>query len=74
MMKIPTYAIVFAAFVLFSFGCNQVKPDANSASEQPLVISPTDSPATGDAREPELSATSDGRIILSWVEKLDEKR
>lgn len=67
-MKIATYAIVFAAF-LFSLGCNQVKPE-----EHPLVIRPTDSPATGDAREPELSTTTDGRIILSWVEKLDEKR
>ena len=64
-MKIATYAIVFAAFVLFSFGCNQVKP---------LVIRPSDSPATGDAREPELSTTADGRIILSWVEKLNDKR
>ena len=73
-MKIATYAIVFAAFVLFSFGCNQHKPKVNSAQEQPLVIRPTDSPATGDSREPELSATADGRIILSWVEKLDEKR
>ena len=73
-MKTTTYTIIFAAFVLFNVGCNQVKPDANSASEQPLVIRPTDSPATGDAREPELSATADGRIILSWVEKLDERR
>ena len=72
MMKM--YAIVFAAFVLFSFGCNQVKPEASSTSEPPLVIRPTDSPTTGDAREPELSATADGRIILSWVEKLDGKR
>ena len=37
-MKKATYVIVFAAFVLFSFGCNQVKPEANSDSEQPLVI------------------------------------
>ena len=71
-MKIAS-AIVFAAFVLLSFGCNHVKPEPNS-SEQPLVIRPSDSPATGDAREPELSTTADGRIILSWVEKLDEKR
>ena len=72
-MKI-TYTIVFAAFVLVSFGCNQNKSQTNSASEQPLAIRPADSPATGDAREPELSATADGRIILSWVEKLDGKR
>src|SRR5215213_6606471 len=39
----------------------------------PLVIRPTQSPTNGDSREPELNATPDGRIILSWVEKLDEK-
>ena len=72
-MKIATYAIVFAAFVLFCFGCTQNKPEA-ATSEPPLVIRPTDSPATGDSREPELSVSADGRIILSWVEKLDEKR
>ncbi|HEX2270523.1 MAG TPA: sialidase family protein [Pyrinomonadaceae bacterium] len=38
------------------------------------MIRPADSPATGDSREPELTATPDGRIILSWVEKVDEKR
>ena len=27
-----------------------------------------------DSREPELSATADGRIILSWVEKVGDKR
>lgn len=72
-MKIATYAIVFA-LTLSSFGCNQSKPADSQATEQPLVIRSTDSPATGDSREPELSATADGRIVLSWVEKLDEKR
>lgn len=28
----------------------------------------------GDSREPDLTATPDGRIILSWVEKVDAKR
>jgi hypothetical protein len=32
------------------------------------------SPTDGDSREPELNATPDGRIILSWVEKIGEKR
>ncbi|HKO44933.1 MAG TPA: sialidase family protein [Pyrinomonadaceae bacterium] len=38
------------------------------------MIKPSESPINGDSREPELSATPDGRIILSWVEKVGEKR
>jgi len=34
----------------------------------------TQSPADGDSREPELTVTHDGRVILSWVEKVDEKQ
>ena len=62
---------------LFSFGCNGSRSSdlrTNTSAEQPLVIRATESPATGDSREPELSSTADGRIILSWVEKLDAKR
>lgn len=47
---------------------------ATSATAAALVIRETDSPADGDSREPELNATHDGRIILSWVEKIAEKR
>ena len=64
--------IVCALFLLFSFGCTRVSNDPSPA--QPLIIRATESPATGDSREPELSATADGRLILSWVEKLDAKR
>jgi len=39
-----------------------------------LTIRATDSPTEGDSREPELNATHDGRIILSWVEKTSAKR
>jgi hypothetical protein len=39
-----------------------------------LIIRPSKSPTDGDSREPELSAAPDGRIILSWVEKVGEKR
>ena len=72
-----TRLLVFALALVFTAGCKHgdtyisVVPQN---SEQPLIIRPTDSPATGDAREPELTATPDGRIILSWVEKLDAKR
>ena len=69
--------LVLALSIVFTAGCKHgdtylsVTP---KNSEQPLVIRPTDSPATGDAREPEMTTTPDGRIILSWVEKLDAKR
>jgi hypothetical protein len=62
---------------LFSFGCSGTRSSdlrTSTSAEQPLVIRATESPATGDSREPELSSTADGRIILSWVEKLDAKR
>lgn len=68
--------ILLGLSVVFTFAC---KPGIHTSvtqtsSDQPLSIRPTESPATGDSREPELNATPDGRIILSWVEKLDEKR
>ena len=63
--------ILLANLAVLSLGCNRRVVEPASA---PLVIRATDSPATGDTREPELSSTSDGRIILSWVEKLDPKR
>lgn len=52
---------------LLMLGCNR-------HSNYSLVIRPADSPATGDSREPELTTTANGRIILSWVEKVGEKR
>ena len=66
---------------LLMFACNRIdrdssiaQKDSNSAVAQPLIILPADSPTTADSREPELTATADGRIILSWVEKVGEKR
>jgi hypothetical protein len=42
--------------------------------EQPLAIKTTQSPTDADSREPELTTTQDGSVILSWVERLGEKR
>jgi hypothetical protein len=74
------------AFLLFLiavaiFGCAR-QGDKSSSQQNPsssltaaaLVIYESDSPTNGDSREPELNATNDGRIILSWVEKIGEKR
>ena len=52
---------------LLMLGCNRNRNES-------LVIRSVDSPATGDSREPELTTTANGRIILSWVEKVGEKR
>jgi hypothetical protein len=61
--------------VIFTANCDRgshTPPVANS--DQPLVIRSTQSPTDGDSREPELTTTPDGRVILSWVEKLGDKR
>ena len=62
-------------------GCNRSTPDSSQntsksvpASDQALPIRASESPTDGDSREPELNATHDGRIILSWVEKIGAKR
>lgn len=39
-----------------------------------LAVRDAESPSGPDSREPELTATADGRIILSWVERVGEKR
>ena len=76
--NIITY-ICLGLLVTFSLGCNRgVGESSNTpnlvlAREQPLVIQPTQSPTNGDSREPELSSTVDGRIIMSWVEKINPK-
>ena len=65
--------LLISLLVLLAFGCNRYEPSVAEAPE-PLVIRATESPTNGDSREPELTATPDGRIVLSWVEKLDAKR
>lgn len=51
-------------------------PTANpsNAPGPTLAVRDAESPAGPDSREPELTATADGRVILSWVEKVGEKR
>jgi hypothetical protein len=66
---------------IFAFGCNRTannsssrRTDRSAATQSPLTIQASNSPAGLDSREPELSATADGRIIQSWVEKVGDKR
>jgi hypothetical protein len=65
--KIPYLLSVIV--VLSAFSCT-----ARRDTEQSLIIKRTDSPAGVDSREPDLNATADGRIVMSWVEKTGEKR
>jgi len=67
---------------IVAFGCNRSVTDSSSqktlssapASQPALTIQTSNSPAGVDSREPEFSTTADGRIILSWVEKVGSKR
>lgn len=77
----PSPALVLISLSVLSFGCSRSTPNSpqntlspTAAVGPPLVIRASDSPANGDSREPDLYATEDGRIILSWVEKIGEKR
>lgn len=72
-----------AVVALNAFSCNRGVVDPSSSQKMPstpaevipaLTIRASDSPAGVDSREPELTATTDGRIILSWVEKVGPKR
>ena len=64
-------------FAILSINCNRSARQSSASQpkkEPPLIIRPTQSPADGDSREPDLTVTHDGRVILSWVEKVDEKQ
>jgi len=74
--------LLLAAAVVFFSACN--RGDTNSPqtratqSRTPsagvvLTVREAESPAAPDSREPELFATGDGRVILSWVEKVGER-
>ena len=79
-MKLSSASLTFLLLMLgiLGFGCNRSVTDSSSprtpnsqtATESALIIQPGNSPAGVDSREPELSSTANGRIILSWVEKI----
>jgi len=83
-MKLLCASRAFPLLILgiLAFGCNRSVTDSSSPKTpssspgpQPaLTIQTSNSPAGVDSREPELSTTADGRIILSWVEKVGSKR
>lgn len=77
----PPRVFLIVILSVLSFGCNPTasnpSQNTNSAARDPqaaLTIEADSSPAGVDSREPDLSATADGRVILSWVEKVADKR
>src|SRR3990172_6670364 len=79
--EVRVCSVVLLGFLVF--GCSRSTPESSSSqsasssvpsSDQALVIRASESPTDGDSREPELNATHDGRIILSWVEKTGANR
>ena len=71
----PTLRLgTFALITFVAFGCNRNTPQVATSSEVALAIQPAKAPTDADGREPELNAADDGRIILSWVEKIGERR
>ncbi len=72
-------AVVFWAAAVVS-GCgggtstSQVAPGPTPPLGPALTVREDDSPSGPDSREPELFAAADGRVILSWVQKVGEKR
>lgn len=70
-------AVIAALTFLFLSGCGKSAtgpPSSQGATISALDVREIESPAGADSREPELFTTSDGRVILSWVEKEGEKR
>ncbi len=65
---------IYLLFLLAIFSINCTRTAIKSNTEPSLIVRTTQSPADGDSREPELNVSQDGRVILSWVEKVDEKQ
>ena len=69
------------AITLITLSCirTETKPAGPAAVAEPLTIKAlaiktTPSPTSGDSREPELTPTHNNGVILSWVEKISDKR
>ncbi len=69
--KIP---FLLAVIVVLSVLSCTARRNTDQSLNQSLIIQRTESPAGVDSREPDLNATADGRIVMSWVEKIGDKR
>jgi len=74
-------ALSVVLLTILALACNRGGTDSSrsqktinfAAADSALTIQASDSPAGVDSRDPELSATADNRLILSWVEKVGDK-
>ncbi len=81
MIKRKIRTLVFLAAAVVS-GCNrggessisQATPTPTPPAGPALEVRESESPSGQDSREPELFVTADGRMIMSWVEKIRDKR
>jgi hypothetical protein len=77
--RLPVLLLLTAAVVAgCDRGANRHQP-SQATPGQPhagsvLEVRESESPAGRDSREPELTASADGRVVMSWIEKLGEKR
>lgn len=62
------------ASALVVVSCLQPAPPPPVTAPPALVVRAAESPADPDSREPELFAGADGRLLLSWVQQVSEKR
>ncbi|HYN85636.1 MAG TPA: hypothetical protein VER32_10300 [Pyrinomonadaceae bacterium] len=53
---------------------SDAQPTPTATPAQALSVIQAESPAGPDSREPELFATADGRVVMSWVERVAGKR
>lgn len=72
-MRRLSLIIPILAIVIFG-SCHRQATIKSPSQDTPLVIRINESPAAADSREPDLTATPDDGIILSWVQKVGEKR
>jgi len=81
MVKGKIRTLLFLAAVVAS-GCDrggessisQATPTPTPPAGPALEVRESESPSGQDSREPELFATADGRMIMSWVEKIRDRR
>ena len=66
--------ILLALITFVTFACSRSASQSATSFDSPLVIQAADAPTAGYSREPELNAADRGRILLSWVESMGDKR
>lgn len=67
---------ILTLLALASIACagKPAPPPQTPTDQISLRIASTESPAGTASREPDLTATADGRILLSWVQQTSDKR